>query len=223
MAVDISDVLTSGSVGASTMPESHQKDGLVLLRRIGFVALAIQLLLLGAFSYVQYRRFVLTADFAQYAQAWYMIAHGHINPWDSITRAPFWRNNGEFVLWPLALLYYVHHYTLDLLWAQDVAVVATEAIAFTWALEALAKNRVRVARRSLHVIGGALLVGLLLDPWVYATISFDFHTEPFAALFAVLCGWSMWRGRYRRAVLAGAACLLCYGPAGLYVAAVGLY
>ena len=74
-----------------------------------------------------YRRFSLTPDFAQYQQAWYLIAHGHLNPYDTMGSFVFWQNHGEFVMWPLALLYWVWPHGITLLWLQDTAVVGAEA------------------------------------------------------------------------------------------------
>jgi hypothetical protein len=76
------------------------------VRRIGLMLLALKFAGFCVWSSLLYHRFALTPDFAQYQQAWYLIAHGHLNPYDTVGNFPFWQNHGEFIMWPLAALYW---------------------------------------------------------------------------------------------------------------------
>jgi hypothetical protein len=117
-----------------------------------------------AWSMLLFSRFALTPDFAQYQQAWYMIAHGTISPLDSVqsTPFPFWQNHSEFIMWPLAPLYWLWPHGPVLLWVQDAATVAAEAVAFTWICEIAERKAVGRAAAALAAAGLALL---LLSTW----------------------------------------------------------
>lgn len=186
--------------------------------RFGVALLLVQLGLMLAFSTVKYDRFALTNDFAIYTQAWWSIAHGHLDPYSSIIGMSFWRNNGEFILWPLSLLYYVDPSPLVLLWVQDVALAATELVALSWAAAILRRSRHRPRHRA--IILGVAALALTMDPWAWDTIAFDFHSHVLAALFAVLLGRDLWAG-HRRAWVWLPLTLACCGPAALYVVGIG--
>src|ERR1700685_1532113 len=76
------------------------------MRWAGYGILGLQLALALAWSTVQYDRFALTFDFTIFHQAWYLIAHGDLNPWSTIKLSYFWQDHSEFIMWPVALLYW---------------------------------------------------------------------------------------------------------------------
>ena len=195
---------------------------ILLARRVGVGLLGVQLVVMVGFSIVLYRRYDLTQDYAQYAQAWYAIAHGHLNPWDSVHHFAFWTNDGELVLWPLALLYLVFPHAIDLLLVQDLAVVATELVVFWWIIDVLEQARPRLSVRTASLVVVAVVVVLMADPWAYQTIAFDFHTHPLAAFFVVLAGRALWSNHRRHLVWWVLGALMCNALAGLWVAAVGV-
>jgi hypothetical protein len=124
-------------------------------------------------------------------------------------------------MWPLALFYWVNPHAVTLLWLQDLVVVGGELVVLSWAREALAKSNEGGQRRA----GALALVTVLLvaTPWSWFTVGFDFHLEPFAALFALLAARDYWAGRRRRLFLWLPLTLACCAAAGsLYVIAVGL-
>jgi hypothetical protein len=63
---------------------------------------------------------------------------------------------------------------------------------------------------------------MVLNPWVYQTIGFDFHFETFATLFVVLVGRDLWAGRTRRVWLWAALALLSSVLGGLYLLGIGI-
>jgi hypothetical protein len=67
---------------APAAPETRSVRGPTLrrVRRTGYVILGLQLVLGLIWSTVQYDRFALTFDFTIFHQAWYLIAHGDLNP-----------------------------------------------------------------------------------------------------------------------------------------------
>jgi hypothetical protein len=183
--------------------------------------LGLQAVGMLVFTTVQYGRFNLTNDFATYSQAWAAIAHGHLIPYSTLLREPFWRNDFELFMWPLALLYWLYPHAVTLLWLQALAVVGGELVVLSWAREALARaSECRYGRARVLGLVAALL---LATPWSWFTIGFDFHFEPFATLFALLAARDLWAGRHRRVLLWVALTLACCASAGsLYVIAVGL-
>lgn len=158
--------------------------------------LAGQLLWLGYFSWLEFHRGALTFDYSIFNQGTWLIAHGQLNPYDTVRRLRLWRNNGEFILWPLSVLTYFPPEGLWLLWAQDVAICATGWTLLGWTAEFLRGRRETWLASTVVLIIGVLWV---TNPKVYATAAFDVHTEVFGTLFALLAGRELWRGRTWRA------------------------
>ena len=164
------------------------------VRQIGYAVLAVQLIAFCAWSTLLYNRYALTWDFAVYHQPWYLIAHGHLDPSTSVESMPFWRNDAEFAIWPLALLYWVGPHSLTLLWLQDIGVVAAELIAFSWMCSIVARCGNRRTAAWLATTGLMLFV---VSPWLWWSVSFDFHMESVAMPFAVLLARDLASGRRR--------------------------
>jgi hypothetical protein len=188
------------------------------VRRIGYAVLALQLAGFLVWSTVLYSRFSLTADFGQYHQAWYLIAHGNLNPHDTLGRFQYWQNHAEFAMWPMALLYWVWPHCVVLLWMQDIGVVAAEAIVFTWMCEIAGR---RGSPRDGRWLIGAGIVLLAADPWIWWGISFDFHFETIGIPFAAALARDTFNGR-KRAWLWVVPLLACGDVTGTYIAAIGL-
>lgn len=189
-------------------------------------ALILQLGALLAYSYRLYSHFDLTMDFAVFHQAWYEIAHGNLNPKDTIfyrypyTGYPFWRNHFELVMWPLALTGILFGHSMILLVAQDVAIVGTEYFVLEWIRDIVADHPQRVGTAKTYILIGSLL-SLLANPWIYETASFDFHFEAVAAPFLVLAARALWNRRFVQAWLWAGLCLLFGGVVATYVVGLG--
>lgn len=189
------------------------------VRQIGYVLLGLQLAGFLVWSTILYQRFALTYDFAQYHQVWYLIAHGNFDPHDSVYGGrEFWRNHSEFYMWPMALLYWLWPHGVTLLWAQVLCVVGAEAVAFTWLCELAGR---RGSGSGAACLAGAGLVLLAGNPWTWWSVSWDFHTETVAVLFAVLLARDLANGR-RRAWAWILPLLACGDVACTYVAGAGL-
>ena len=188
------------------------------VRRIGYVVLALQLAGFLVWSTLVYRRFALSLDFAQFNQAWFLITHGNLDPFDSVRGYPWWRDHCAFVLWPLALLYWPWPHGVTMLWLQDICVVGAEAVAFTWLCEIAHRYR---PGRDAAWLAGAGLVLLAANPWMWWAVTFDFHIESPAIPFAVLLLRDLANGR-RRAWLWVVPLLSCGDVAATYLAGVGL-
>jgi hypothetical protein len=211
-------VAASADERADSAAPSGLAGSLLGVRRIGYAVLGAQLVCFFAWSAILYHRFALTFDFAVYHQAWYLIAHGNLDPYSSISRLPFWRNDAELALWPLAPLYWIWPHDVVLLWLQDAAVVAAEALAFTWLCELAGRWRQGWDAALLAVVG---LVLLAANPWIWWSVSFDFHQEALALPFAVLLARDLANGR-RRAWVWVAPILAAGAPEATYVVGIGL-
>lgn len=187
---------------------------LALVQRIGFAVLAVQFVGFAAWSWVLWHRFALTWDFGVYHQPWWLIAHGNLDPRTSVESMPFWRNDAEFAIWPLAVLYWPLG-NVGLLWAQDAGVVLAELVAFSWICE-LAGGW----KRHGSWLAGAGLVLLAGSPWLWWSVSFDFHLECIAIPFALLLARDLWHGR-RRMWWWVVPVLLCGAPEAVYVLGIG--
>jgi hypothetical protein len=191
---------------------------LLLVRRFGYALLGLQLIAFLVWSTVIYNRFALTFDFTMFHQAWLEIAHGHLNPYNTVKGNYFWQDHSEFIMWPIALTYWVWPHPVVLLWLQDVCVVGAEAVAFTWLCELAQRARSGAYAKGLAIVGLFLLVA---NPWTWWTVSWDFHTETLAMPFAVLLAWDLCNDR-RRAWVWIVPLLACGDVAATYVAALGL-
>jgi len=209
--------------GTATKP-AHRKapslppDPLRLVRRTGYVLLGVQLAAFLAWSSLLWSRYADTFDGAQFVQAWTLIAHGQLDPYDTVHNFMFWQDHSEFGVWPLALLYWLWPHGVTLLWVQDICVVAAEAVAFTWLYELAAKRIPGNGTAWLSALG---LLLILVNPWTLTAVSFDFHTESLAVPFAALILRDLWAGR-KRAWVWVVPLLLCGDVAGTYLAGIGL-
>jgi uncharacterized membrane protein len=193
-----------------------------LITRIGYGAIALQFLAMLLWSHVLYQHFALTFDYAQYHQAWYLIAHGDLNPYDSVHGFAFVANDSEFILWPLALLAHLPGGDQLFLALQDLAVALAGLLAFRWVRSVVAEQRWPAAIFNPIAAMGLALVLLLFNPWVYWSISNDWHVEEFGTLFLVLCAYSLYRMRWRSFALWAFLVLLCGLPMAAALAGVGL-
>jgi hypothetical protein len=214
----MSSVITAAPPLAAPGPPPAPTGALRKLRRIGYAVLALQFVGFLTWSTLLYQRFALSLDFAQYNQAWFLITHGTLNPIDSLHGYPWWQDHSAFVLWPLALLYWVWPHGLIMLWLQDACVVGAEAVAFNWVCEIA--HRYRPGRDAAWFAGAGLAL-LAADPWTWWAVSFDFHAEAVAVLFAALLVRDLANGR-RRAWLWVAPLLSCGDVSATYLAGLGL-
>jgi hypothetical protein len=202
----------------STTATRSRLTTLARVRRIGYAVLGLQLIGFLAWSALLYNRFSLTADYAMYHQAWYEIAHGDLNPWNSYGNVPFWKNHGELIYWPLALLYWVWPHDLMLQWIQDFATFGAAAVAFTWMCELAGKRRAD-SRAAWFAVAGLVL--LVANPWTWQALSFDIHTEQLAIAPLMLLIRDLANGR-RRAWAWVPPMLLCGDVAATYIIGAGL-
>jgi hypothetical protein len=193
--------------------------GLRTARWVGYTVLAVEFGCFAAWSGLLYDRFSLTLDFGIYHQGWYLIAHGDLNPFNSMQGHSYWQDHGEFILWPLALLNWIPPHDLMQLWVQDAAVVIAQAVAFTWICELA--QRYRPGKKDAIWLAGAGLVLLVANPWTWWTVSFDFHSEPLTVMFVMLLARDLYNRR-RRAWAWVAPLLACGDVAAGYLAAIGV-
>jgi hypothetical protein len=181
------------------------------IRRWGLTVLAVQLVALVLWSVLEANRAVLGYDFAGCYQAWYLISHGVLGA------AGFWKAQGIFIIWPLAIFGLLWPHPITLLVIQDLAIVGAEAVAFSWLTEIIR------ARRDLPFFALSSLGLLLLvaDPWIYWSASWDYHSEAVGTLFAILAARDLSRGRKRGWIWSGLTLLSGMVPA-TYLAGIGL-
>ncbi|MGC1406848.1 MAG: DUF2079 domain-containing protein [Candidatus Dormiibacterota bacterium] len=177
-----------------------------------------------AWSTLLWHRFAQTRDYSAYYQAWWLIAHGHFDPFSTILGVPFWQNNFELFMWPLALIGVVlsHGPALlthgpTLLWLQDACLVGAEVVAWRWMREETAK----LAGLPGRLLAGIGLVLLVANPWAWWSISFDFHMELVAVPFALLAAYDLAHER-RRMWLWAVITLLCGDAETTWVVGLGL-
>lgn len=214
----MSRVVHAGRVSTEFRASAESAGPVRRMRKIGYVVLGLELTGFLLWSNVLYSHFALTSDFSVYHEAWFKIAHGNLDPYLTSVKFPYWRSHCEFVMWPIALLYWVWPHGVTLLWLQDICLIGAQAVAFTWICETAQRCR---PGRDAAWLAGAGLVLLAADPWLWWTLSFDFHAEIIAILFAILLARDLSNGR-RRAWVWVVPLLACGDVAGTYMAGVGL-
>lgn len=208
--------LTPGEVGEGP-PGSMPPHRLDKLAWAGSAVLLVQGLAMVAWSALLWNRFALTYDYSLYHQAWWLIAHGHLNPLSTMLGRPFWQNNFELMMWPLALIGVPSTHGPVLLWLQDVCLVGSELVAWRWMCEVTATRPGRQGR----LLAGVGLLLLVLNPWAWWSISWDFHMEPVAVLCIVLAAYDLAHER-RRTWLWVTLTLLCGDAEATWVAGLGI-
>ena len=203
-------------------PVSGWPPALRRLRRIGLALIGVQFLALCVWSSVLAHRFAMTTDFATYEQAFYLISHGHLNPFSTSLGYPFWQDHGSFLLWPLAFLQWLWPRPVTLLWLQDAAAAGAEAVAFLWICDLASMRAKKVLdHRAVWACLCLALILLVINPWVAWAVSADFHTEPLAALWLLAAARDLFAGR-RRAWIWLALLLLTGDVGASYCAALGV-
>jgi len=184
-------------------------------------ALFIQAACLFIYSAYLFHRFDLTDDFAIYDQAWWLISHGHLNPIETITipTHPYWQQHFELAMWPLAQLGRVWDSSLQLLWFQDIAIVATELITIVWVYD-ICRDKLTGWLRLL--VPAIALLALLGNVWWYETASFDVHFETLGLPLVVLTAYNLWRGRFRASLISAAVALTFGDVVTISIICVGL-
>ncbi len=180
-----------------------------------------QTVLLIRLSSILYTHFDLTKDFMEFYQAWYLIAHGQLNPYLTSIHGYFWQNHLEWIMWPLALLYFIYPHGITLLVVQDVATVGSEVVAFGMIRDIL-KKQPEPDRQSLWWIAWLGLLLLVLNPWVYAANIFDFHFHAIEAFFVTAAVWQFYRKHSGWGYVFAGLCLVTSDVSVTYLAAVGL-
>jgi len=192
-----------------------------VVRMAAYIGLGLLTLSLIGFSIYQHGRFALTQDFAAIAQVWDQVGRGVLDPRDTIDGTQhYWQVHLEIYLWLLAPLALVFRSALTLLLVQDIAGIAACVIGWRWMLSILyAGDREIPNRAVLAVCSLALLV---LNPWIYWSYAFDFHSEPIAAPFLIGAAYAFYIGRTRAALLCCLGVLLTGDVATTYLAGLGI-
>lgn len=201
-------------------PERVRRPGWAALL-VSRVASVVQAVVMLRLSIGLYDRDEVTWDFSIYNQAAWLIAHGHLNPYDTVRGMPFLANNFELVIYPLALLTRLPGGGIWLLFVQDIALVATGWVAISWVAEAARSKR----WSSPLPVGGVVLATaalVIFDPLAWSAASFDFHSEVVGGCFALLAARAMWRGTSVQAWAWAAATMACGTVPDLYLVAVGV-
>lgn len=192
----------AGGVSSPSTPDGLRLRDSPQRPTIWLGVLGAQFIAVVGFGLAEFTRHSLTYDFAAYGQAWWLIGRGNLDPWSSVIGIRFVANNAELFVWVLALVAPIARTTFALIVLQDLALVATEAVAFAWILELTgcplrglqATSQVPTSRARPN-LAWAGLVALALDPWVVLVAAHPVHLEAFAALFVTLMARALWRRR----------------------------
>lgn len=144
---------------------------------------------------ILYMHFDMTKDFMEVYQAWFLVAHGQLNPYLMSVHEYFWQNHLEWIMWSLALLYSIYPHGITLLTGQDVATVAATAVAFGMirdivkrlcTLEAFFVTAAAWQFSRQHVLWGYVFVALCF-------ITSDVSVTYLAVVSVLLLLWRQWR------------------------------
>jgi Predicted membrane protein (DUF2079) len=211
---------------AVTVPPKERTEAksavdLRLVTRVAWGAFAIQLGVLMAWSAMLASHDALTKDFTTYHQAWYLIAHGNFNPFDTAQGVSFFKIDSEFVMVPLAALYWVWPHLVTLLWVQDLAIAGSGLVAWYWLRDLMVRPIAAQGLRADLALWLALAL-FVFNPWAYWSTSFDFHLEPLIGLLLVLTARAMYRGKKWQVAFFVVCTLICGVPAATYLLGLGI-
>ncbi len=155
----------------------------------------VQLLALVTVNYREFLHFGLTIDYAYFEQTFWLLAHGHLNPYPSSMNMSFWRNHFELLMWPLALLYWLWPQGPVLLIIQDIAAVAAEWFAFKIIQRIVQNSSVPLLWEQILTFCAAVI--LTFNPWVWWAESFDFHFHAIEACLVTAGLWAFFENRVK--------------------------
>jgi hypothetical protein len=163
-----------------------------VLLGVSVVVALLQLVVLVVLTLHEWRSYELTLDFANSYQAFWLLGHGHLDPFSTIYRASYFHNEGGFALWPLALLWPLTHSSFTLVAVSDVAIAACTMIGGIFAAEVVAQALPGRWIWQVLIVGGTLAL-LCFDPFALEAALFQFHLEPITALALLLAVRALWR------------------------------
>ena len=175
-----------------------------LLSALEFLAMivvgAVQLLYMFRLTVLIQARNSLTLDFALFEHARYLIAHGVINPIATVNLpfgASYLDNHFELIMWPIAWLSSVlpvpGWFVLRILF-QVLPITGAYVITIAWARKLLAD---RISRPWVReAIVAAVASAIVLNPWIYITVAFDFHFQALQGFLLLSAAYALYRARY---------------------------
>ena len=179
-------------------PSFHE--GLGPVRLLSWIIFGAQFVAMSTWSTLLYERFCGTMDESSFFQAFFLIDHGHLDPFSTALGIPFIQDHGAILLWLLAPLELIGPPGLLVLLAQDAAIALAGLIAFRWICNVLKNSSPGFLKswqiQSVAVLG---LVLLAANPFTYTAISFDVHQEPFALPLIIAAAFDFSARRFRRA------------------------
>jgi hypothetical protein len=187
---------------------------------LALIGALVQLGVLLAYSLSRYQHFDLSEDYAILNQSSYLIAHGHLDPFNTIYHDVFWRDQFNLIAWPLALLRVLVPSGFVLLALQALALCAT-ALVISWFVIRLVGQQDWPAWLNWSVVG-AMALAIFLDPWLYEADSFDVHFQTIAALTLVVMVISFAIGRRKLGWVMAVLTLACGTGLIFLVLGVGL-
>ncbi len=191
--------MTSTAFARRADAQDGERSGETRLTRLLFAGCIAQFALLASLSIYEVTHAALTWDFAVYYQAFWLIAHGDLQPFSSMGRIPFAQVHANFLMWPLALLGTLSAQPLTLKLVQDAATSSASLIALLWSGEILAERVANAGHRRLILTG--VLLTLVLNPWIYEANAYDFHFFSITALALLGLSRALYGGRTGEAVL----------------------
>ncbi len=193
----------------------------------GLVLFTAQFVGLIIWSRFLWDHFDLTTDMASFSQAFSEIGRGHLDPYMSTVAYnyphygySFYQDHFSLIMWPLSLLYTLSHTSFTLLVVQDFALAGTGLIAYSWGLDIISSTDT-LKRSESTFIGCGLLLMLIANPWTYWTASFDFHIQPLALFFSLICVRDIWHNKSRVWIWV-LLVLLCGDVATTYLVVAGI-
>jgi hypothetical protein len=158
------------------------------------VASGTQFCVLAWISIAEVARRSLMWDFAVYYQAFYLIANGHLDGFESLTGLPFLKIHGNLLMWPLGVVGAISSAPLTLKLISDGAAALATLVGLEWAREIVEHEAPKNDKVTAAAIVICCVAVAVLNPWTYQSNAFDFHFYAISALAAVGLGRALYNG-----------------------------
>ncbi len=176
-------------------------------------------------TYLIQTKGALTLDYTVFEQARYLIAHGHINPFDTVRGRGFYfyKDHFELIIWPLAWISAIvplPSWIYMRVIIEVLPVTLSFFITVKWSREILAE---RIKKDWLRELTVALISSTIITSvGIYSAVAFDIHLQMLIGFLLLLGARALYKKNLIVAWISVAVLLVSGDPAVTMVFGLGI-